>query len=507
MDSCLILKRQDIKPIVPVIASSSDLCLGTRIFDSISNIFGREALESARRWEIFALRVSSTYAQIEFLHRSLDIRVLPKSLSYKPPVNTTLAKECVMQHGRRMTRALIQGCQLRLQKYCRILSQIIPKFLELIGENGVSLLDRVINNQARELRSRRDMELRVKFQKLSPNTQDHDKTLVHNLSSKELTPVEFPVLQHEASFNTADADPVNLAATSESVLKHSQEADDTKHLIRQQLTSLLLKHKPRVAFPRMEQDALRTLNADRSIVILPADKGRSAVVLDKSEYLRKANALLDDRHGLPKVHKHGAQLRPIISLRGSPKFNLAKWLFQRQNCLTSDSDTTVRSAAHFLERLRGLHLKADEVMVSFDVTSLFTSIPPSLAIETGGDLLENRYDEVINKPKRVHLIQLLTFCLKTFFTFEGTVYEQMKGTPMGSPLSVFIAEAVLQNSDDLLKKELARDNHKASSLMEKQWHGNSTVYCFRSDRQTIESVWPLHRPKAGVIPARSTITS
>ncbi|VDL85846.1 unnamed protein product [Schistocephalus solidus] len=197
----------------------------------------------------------------------------------------------------------------------------------------------------------------------------------------------------------------------------------------------------------MEQDALRTLNADRSIMILPADKGRSTVVLDKSEYLRKANTQLDDRHAylrLPKVHNHGAPLRPIISLSGTPTFNLAKWLFRRLNCLTSDSDTTVRLTAHFLERLRGLHLKANEVMVSFDVTSLFTSIPQSLAIETVGDLPENRYDEVINKPKQGHLIQLLTFCLKTYFTFEGTVFEQIKGTRMGSPLSGLIDKAVLQ---------------------------------------------------------------
>ncbi|VDM02103.1 unnamed protein product [Schistocephalus solidus] len=140
------------------------------------------------------------------------------------------------------------------------------------------------------------MELRVKFQKLSPTTQDHDETLVHNLSTKELTPGQFKVLKYEASCNTADADPDNIVATIESVLKHSQEADDTKHLIRQQVTYLLLTHKPRVAIPRVEQYPLRTLNADRSIVILPADKGRSTVVLNKSEYLRKANALLDDRH-------------------------------------------------------------------------------------------------------------------------------------------------------------------------------------------------------------------
>ncbi|BHF65157.1 hypothetical protein SprV_0200816600 [Sparganum proliferum] len=83
-------------------------------------------------------------------------------------------------------------------------------------------------------------------------------------------------------------------------------------------------------------------------------------------------------------------------------------------------------------------------MVSFDVTALFTSIPQCLAVQTVSDLLECKYDETDESVKRTHLIQLMKFCLKTFFTFEGRVYEQTKGTPMGSPLSGFIAEAVLQ---------------------------------------------------------------
>ncbi|VDL99137.1 unnamed protein product [Schistocephalus solidus] len=124
------------------------------------------------------------------------------------------------------------------------------------------------------------MELRVKFQNLSRPTQDHAETLVHNLSSKELTPVQFQGLKHEAAVNTADADLVNTVAAIESVLRHCQEVDDTKKIIRQQVTSLPSTPKPRVAFP--EQDALRTLNADSCIVILPADKGGSTVELDIS---------------------------------------------------------------------------------------------------------------------------------------------------------------------------------------------------------------------------------
>nr|VZI31773.1 unnamed protein product [Spirometra erinaceieuropaei] len=76
--------------------------------------------------------------------------------------------------------------------------------------------------------------------------------------------------------------------------------------------------------------------------------------------------------------------------------------------------------------------------------SLFTSIPPALAIDTIDGFLREKYDETDQQLKRAHIIDLLELCLKTFFTFNGQVYEQKKGTPMGSPLSGLIAEAVLR---------------------------------------------------------------
>nr|VZI34141.1 unnamed protein product [Spirometra erinaceieuropaei] len=91
------------------------------------------------------------------------------------------------------------------------------------------------------------------------------------------------------------ADPVNLIATVESILKQTGESDETAHLIRQQVNSLVMTHKPRAIITRAEQSALRALRTDTSIVILPADKGRSTVVLDKTDYVQKANALLEDR--------------------------------------------------------------------------------------------------------------------------------------------------------------------------------------------------------------------
>ncbi|BHF77800.1 hypothetical protein SprV_0602091000 [Sparganum proliferum] len=159
-------------------------------------------------------------------------------------------------------------------------------------------------------------------------------------------------------------------------------------------------------------------------------------------------------YGLPNVHKPGVPLRPIVSLRGTPNFGLSNWLYQRLCFLTKDSEWTVKSAEEFMSRIKRLEVEADEVMVSFDVISLFTSIPPALAIDTIDGFLREKYDETVQQLKRVHIIQLLEFYLKTFFTFNGQVYEQKKGTSMGSPLYVDDTFVIITRSDEQTLKAL-----------------------------------------------------
>nr|VZI27423.1 unnamed protein product [Spirometra erinaceieuropaei] len=208
------------------------------------------------------------------------------------------------------------------------------------------------------------------------------------------------VLRHEACFNTTDADPVSLVATVESILKQAGESDETKHLIRQQVSSLAMAHKPRATITKAEQSTLKTLRADTSIVILPADKGRSTVVMDKADYIQKANALL------------GGQ----------------------QAYLPCNDEPTRRLVTQLEKTLADMQ----------------RSKAINLAVETVSELLKSQYDETDVTVKRRHLVQLLRFCLKTYFTFEGPTYEQVKGPPMESPLSGFIAEVDLQKEETLV---------------------------------------------------------
>ncbi|BHF69780.1 hypothetical protein SprV_0301282700 [Sparganum proliferum] len=300
-----------------------------------------------------------------------------------------------------MIRVLLQDCHARLRKYRQRIDQEKTRCCEFMGEIGTNLLLQRIAEQAREQRMIRDAALENKFRKLPNPTSPRNDKLVHNLSSKELTKDQMQVLRHEASFNTTDAKPVNMIAAVESILSQTEATEETKSLIRHQVSSLLMAHRPREVLSKVERDALRELKADKDLVIVPADKGRSTVVLDRTDYLQKAKGLLEDRqfyvpcatnpvkaltreinatllalensgaitptdrrmarpqdtalarfYGLPKVHKDGAPLRPIVSLKGTPTYGLAKWLFRRLKFLTAESDTTVSSSAQFLEKLQ-----------------------------------------------------------------------------------------------------------------------------------------------------------
>ncbi|BHF62054.1 hypothetical protein SprV_0100503500 [Sparganum proliferum] len=398
-----------------------------------------------------------------------------------------------------MTRVLIHDCHQRLQRYSLEIAHSKSYFEATTGE-GTKDIEETILNHARKVRAKKDKELSVKLAKLAQACSDHSSgDLVHNLSSKSLTSTQLAVLGRGATSNTTDAAPPEFIAAFESVLQLTQTSEETKELIRHKISSLLMQHKKSEILSKEEQQALKSLKADKDIIILPADKGRSTVVLNKSDYQKKALSLLDDPqsyklcpasemknlltqinkslaklrangaitakdwfhvkpsdsaaarfYGLPKVHKADIPLRPIVSLRGTPTYGLAKWMFARLKFLAEGSPTTVASATQFLERLKHLKLEPDESMVSFDVVSLFTSIPQQLAIDVVRQLLADRYNERDNPLKTEHLMELLRYCLKTYFTFGGQMYKQIKGSPMGSPISGLIAEVVLQRIEHLV---------------------------------------------------------
>jgi hypothetical protein len=80
-------------------------------------------------------------------------------------------------------------------------------------------------------------------------------------------------------------------------------------------------------------------------------------------------------YGLPKIHKEGVPLRPIVNCIASPTYSLAKYLTGLLNPLVGYSPSHIRNSEDFIHKLNTISLKESDILVSFNVVSLLTRVP------------------------------------------------------------------------------------------------------------------------------------
>ncbi|VDN09689.1 unnamed protein product [Dibothriocephalus latus] len=102
-------------------------------------------------------------------------------------------------------------------------------------------------------------------------------------------------------------------------------------------------------------------------------------------------------------------------------------------------------STRFLEKAKGLSLLPSDFMAF-----IFVPISKGPAVETVELLLRSKYDETENRLRHAQIFQLLKFCPRMYNTFDRTIYEQVGGTPMGSPMPGLIAKIVLQRLESLV---------------------------------------------------------
>ena len=243
--------------------------------------------------------------------------------------------------------------------------------------------------------------------------------------------------------------------------------------------------KQKQILSKEEWEALNDLRKDDSIIITRPDKGNGVVIINKLDYLNKMKQLISDEtkfkniarnptksredslishlrklkrdkiiddntfqkilpcgsshgvlYGLPKVHKQSCPFRPIVSSMNTYNYNLASYLVNILQPI-STNQSTIKDSLSFADWAK-MYKHNNEVMCSFDVSSLFTNIPLDETIQICLDKLYALPDPPT--MPRSALKGLLEFATKnSHFIFDGDYYDQIDGVAMGSPLGPVLA--------------------------------------------------------------------
>ena len=114
---------------------------------------------------------------------------------------------------------------------------------------------------------------------------------------------------------------------------------------------------------------------------------------------------------------------------------------------------TISDIFQFSEDIRNISVDADHILVSYDLTALFTNVP---AHETIGILAEkafaenwfnNTYNLNLTKDQLIELLKLAT--TNQLFQLDGILYEQVDGVAMGSPLGPLLANTFMCSIEEL----------------------------------------------------------
>ena len=137
--------------------------------------------------------------------------------------------------------------------------------------------------------------------------------------------------------------------------------------------------------------------------------------------LKSSNAVPSRFYGLPKIHKEGNPVRPIVSYVGSPTYNLASFFSTIISKNTTPPKLKIINSFELVQKLKNVNVPDNFVLASLDVVSLFTNIPKEAAISA----VKCRWEEIRRKVSMPwnDFEEGLRLCLdSTDFNFNGTTY-------------------------------------------------------------------------------------
>ncbi|XP_066016063.1 uncharacterized protein [Pocillopora verrucosa] len=154
-----------------------------------------------------------------------------------------------------------------------------------------------------------------------------------------------------------------------------------------------------------------------------------------------SNTDLPKFYHLIKTHKTGPDIkvRPIVSNINGPTQRISWLLSKTLKPLLTSVPTHLENSYELIERIQDGDSNNNKTLpypCSLDVVSLYTSIPIQEAIDNTVDRIEHGTFHL----SRLDVAELLNVTLNNmYFTFEGRIFRQTEGLPMGSSISGILA--------------------------------------------------------------------
>ena len=482
----------------------------------LNNEFDRMIIKRFREWENIEKKIATFQNHLHFTLHCKHHGIFPSSLTLKCALKGKRVNNILIRAQRALTNERINRINHRLIYFINIRSDIDEFMFFKLPADYYDAVKKWMGQAHRTHFNNICLRHRAKFEVLQrkhqQSNQDDDtivpidqeeknalmKKWVINLSDRPLTQDETSLLQKGLNFAvTPKTTPINEYIIGiETACKLLGPDSKQAETLRADCVKIVKNTKlPKPNIPKGELNALHTLAKEPEITILPADKGRSVVVMNTSDYKNKANALLSDTstyhiltkdptakfsntlikklqelkkvgaltdfqyrrlyptsttiprfYGLPKVHKSGAPLRPIVASRGSITYPVARFLADILAPLVGKNGYALKNSADLVKQFGDCKLEEEDVLVSFDVTALFTQVPVDKSIDVIHDKLAqdtSLKDRTLLSP--IHIRDLLNICLKTtYFLYDGVIYTQVEGAAMGSPISPIVANLFME---------------------------------------------------------------
>jgi hypothetical protein len=171
------------------------------------------------------------------------------------------------------------------------------------------------------------------------------------------------------------------------------------------------------------------------------DKMLRSQEIDQSTYSYVLPTLEDTRtakfYFLPKIHKKKVTGRPIISGNGCPTERISAFVDEHIKEFVKDLPSYVKDTKDFINKIESFKPKKESILVTMDVSSLYTNIPNHEGLVATQQTLMNKYK---GKVSLRNIINLMTCVLHmNNFEFNGKSYLQINGVAMGTKLAPSLA--------------------------------------------------------------------